>query len=342
MSTRTSHPFDDDQDVAGPRRSPWCQRAAAHIAELQSQLNRIRKMEPPLDSRDEEIANKTATHLRAARSAIGDKSSTWSKLTGSTVDRAFSNIHKVEVKLLHLTREDDLTWRGAVVLAQARQHLGRADPRLQLLEERLKSTENELKPSLRDLAASTLLAAHDAEETERARLRSFRNILLASVIVTGIIAGLFVVWGYVSPSAIPRNLCFAGGACPVGARPGGTDVLLVEAAGLGAAALAGAVSIRSIQGTSTPYSVPMMLMLLRLPVGALSALLGILLIHGEFIPGLSNLNSGPQIIAWAIAFGILQESVTRMVDRQGKAVLSNVRGSERGFEKPGGSPEPSE
>ncbi|MFH8571399.1 hypothetical protein [Streptomyces sp. NPDC017993] len=337
MRNAATNPLDEDHDVAGNARAPWCQRAAAHIAELQGQLNRIRKI--GLDPCDEEVAKKADTHLRAARHATGSKASAWSKFTGAAVDRASANIHRAEVKLLHLASEDDLTWRGAVVLAQARQHLGRSDPRLQLLEERLQNTGHELKPPLRELAVSTLLAAHDAEETERAKVRSFRNILLSSVVATGVIAGIFVMWGFLDPSVIPPNLCFEGGACPVGGKPGGTDVLLVEVAGLGAAALAGAVSIRFIQGTAMPYSVPMMLVLLRLPIGALAALLGILLIHGEFIPGLTNLDNGPQIIAWAIAFGILQESVTRMVDRQGKAVLNNVRGSERGFEKPARGPE---
>ena len=63
--------------------------------------------------------------------------------------------------------------------------------------------------------------------------------------------------------------------------------MLVEFIGMCAAAVAGAISLRHIQGTATPYMVPMVLMLLRLPLGALSALLGIILIRGEFVPGLT-------------------------------------------------------
>lgn len=101
---------------------------------------------------------------------------------------------------------------------------------------------------------------------------------------------------------------------------------------LKAAGLAGSLAIRKIRGTNTPYSIPAMLILLRLPIGALSALFGIMLINGEVIPGLSNLDSTPQIAAWAIIFGIAQESVTRLIDAQGNKVLGNVRGPERGFE----------
>jgi hypothetical protein len=320
--------LDSDNDVAGRKRASWCQRVAAQVAELQSQLNRVEKLN--LSDADREIAKKTRAHLNKAREATNDKGRLLAKFTGAGIDKAYSNIHRAEVQLLHLTPDADLTWRGTVVLAQARQHLGPSDPRLQILENRLATSNNELQPPVRELAVTTLLAAHDAEESERAQARSFRNILAASFIVTSIIAALFVIWGYVKPDVLPPNLCF-GHTCPVGSTPDGTDVAVVEAVGTGAAVLAGAVSLRSMQGTSTPYSVPAMLVLLRIPVGALSALFAICLINGRFIPGLTRLDTGPQIIAWAIAFGIIQETVTRMVDRQGDAVLSNVRGSERGF-----------
>ena len=94
--------------------------------------------------------------------------------------------------------------------------------------------------------------------------------------------------------------------------------------GLVAAALAGAFSLHQIKGTSTPFSVPLALGLLKLPCGALTALLGILLMRGEFVPGLSALDSSGQIIAWAIVFGYAQQVFTHLVDRQAQTVLNAV------------------
>jgi hypothetical protein len=261
-------------------------------------------------------------------------------LSGSDIDRAFSNIHRAESKILRLTPERELGQWGPFVLANARQHLGKEDPRREKLELQLQSNGHVLTPEMRELAVSTLLAAQMSEEKERASLRSFRNILLVSVLATAIIAGLFILWGFLDPASIVPNICFNPDehkkqVCPIGTSPTGKDVLIVMAFGSAAAAFAAAISLKGIQGTSTPYSVPLMLVLLRLPVGALAALMGLVLIHGGFIPGLSNLDSAPQIIAWAVLFGILQESVTRLVDRQGKDVLNNVRGAERGFKKSG-------
>ena len=71
-----------------------------------------------------------------------------------------------------------------------------------------------------------------------------------------------------------------------------------------------------MRGTATPYSLPIALAVLKVPTGALTAVLGLVLMRGEFIPGLSALDSSGQILAWAAVFGAAQQLVTRMVDRQ--------------------------
>ncbi|MGW6908419.1 hypothetical protein [Streptomyces sp. NPDC054940] len=330
--------LDSDKDVAGIARSSWWQRTVAHIAELQCQLNRIKSLKPQgLAPHEGEIAAKIDTHLNAARQAADRKHNLWSIISGADIDRAYANIHRAETKILRLSPKDELCEMGPLVLANARQHLGEEDPRREKLEKQLRNNGQKLTEEMRELAVSTLLAAQMAEEKERAKARSFRNILLASVVATTVIAGLFILWGFLSPSSIASNICFTPNpgqpqVCPIGSTESGLDILLVMVFGSGAAAFAAAVSLKGIQGTATPYSVPLMLVLLRIPVGALAALMGLVLIHGGFIPGLSNLDSAPQIIAWAVIFGILQESVTRLVDRQGKDVLNNVRGAERGFQ----------
>ncbi|MDX3581944.1 hypothetical protein [Streptomyces europaeiscabiei] len=279
------------------------------------------------------------------------------------MDRALANIHETELLLLQLTPDDELAWRGAIVLAHGMHHLGGEDPRLKLLEEHLRENENTLDSEFRDLAISVLHEANHVQETEIARARNFRDILLISFCVTSVIVGLFILSGCIDPEAVADKLCFDPDnpdnpgtpvhVCPVG-KPvepqgepeindvaGGGDVLLVSLVGLCAATLTGAVSVRHIRGTAGPYMVPLGLLLLRIPIGALSALLGLILIHGEFIPGLSALDNSAQIIAWAVVFGIGQEGLTRMIDQQGNRVIENVRGSARGFDLPPSRPEPS-
>ena len=168
--------------------------------------------------------------------------------------------------------------------------------------------------------------------------------------------------GAVKPDALP--LCFgspstttapgqppapiqgpAGTACPSeeappspGTRPrrlpAPGDVSLVALLGLLGGGLSAAVSIRHLQGSSTPYDIPVTLSLLKLPSGALSAIVGLLLIRGEFVPGLSQLDNQPQILAYAFVFGIAQQLVTRLVDRQAQDILSKLPSKEPTSAKP--------
>lgn len=104
------------------------------------------------------------------------------------------------------------------------------------------------------------------------------------------------------------------------------DYIVVETVGLVAAGVAAASALRKVRGTSTPYPIPIALALLKLPAGALTAVLGLLLMRGGFVPGLSALDTSAQIIAWAIIFGYSQELFTKFVDKQGQTVLDAVRG----------------
>ena len=107
------------------------------------------------------------------------------------------------------------------------------------------------------------------------------------------------------------------------------DVPLVELIGLTAAAIAAAGAIRHVRGSSEPYGVPIALALLKLPTGAVTAFLGLLLMRGGFIPGLSALDTSAQILSWAIIFGYAQQLFTGMVDQQAHSVLNGVRGGDK-------------
>jgi hypothetical protein len=74
---------------------------------------------------------------------------------------------------------------------------------------------------------------------------------------------------------------------------------------------------------------PVSLAALKLPTGAITAFLGLLLIRGEFIPGLTALDTSAQVLAWALIFGYAQQLFTRLVDQQGQAVLESVRPTDR-------------
>ena len=207
---------------------------------------------------------------------------------------------------------------------------------------------------------AAMRAASSASLREQVRVRSFRDVLVVTTVVMSLLAIALAITGFRYPNLLP--VCFApeeGGsvevvcptqqAGPFSTDPAGTtaseaswdfddvvqrtvrpwDLLLVELVGLAAAAVAGAAAIRKIRGSSERYGVPLALAALKLPTGALTAFLGLLLMRGEFVPGLSALDTSAQILAWALVFGYAQQLFTRLVDQQGQTVLNSVRGASR-------------
>ncbi|MBO3752713.1 hypothetical protein J5X84_42255 [Streptosporangiaceae bacterium NEAU-GS5] len=322
------------KDVPGKDACSWRQRALAHITELRSQLDGLDGESP--------VALGAQRHLKAAEEAAVRKPSLAGAWSGFAVDRIWANINEAEVALLKLMPAEDLPWWGSVVLARALQHLGKEDPRRAKLEQLLLHQDGKLDPQDRTLAVITMQAANISAQQERAQLRSFRNTILVSTAIMAVIAVVLAVVGFISPEVI--KLCFhdptTGRACPIGRNPSKWDVPVVELVGLTSASLVGAFGLRRIYGTATPYMLPIVLSLLKLPAGAVSAVIGLMLIQGRFIPGLSNLDTSAQIIAWAAVFGGAQQIITRLVDEQGQNVLRSVRDGSRGVRKETGDDEP--
>lgn len=181
--------------------------------------------------------------------------------------------------------------------------------------------------------------SYEAADELHARARSFRNVLIiATVVLTLLIAGVCLV-GVAAPKAIP--LCFnptsgtsavppptgQGFVCPSStgpSEPNRLDVTIVAVMGLLGGALSAAFTIQRLRGTSTPYGIPIALSIHKLPAGALTAIIGLILVHGEFIPGLSELDSQGQILAYAILLGFAQHLATRFIDQKAEDVLNSV------------------
>jgi hypothetical protein len=207
----------------------------------------------------------------------------------------------------------------------------------------------------RDAIVATTRAASSAALREQLRLRSFRLVLAITTLAMTALAIGVALTGLLSPTLIP--LCFApeesGQArvvCPTAqsvpfATDGSVatskdiddyilstatpwDLTVVLLVGLTAAALAAAAAIRGIKGSSERHGIPVAMALLKLPTGAITAFLGLLLMRGQFVPGLSALDTSAQILAWALVFGYAQQLFTRLVDKQGQSVLDSVKSAD--------------
>jgi hypothetical protein len=204
---------------------------------------------------------------------------------------------------------------------------------------------------------SAIRAASSASLREQLRVRSFGLVVMVTTVAMTLLAIGVALLGFLSPSTVPA--CFQPErsgqtvvVCPTAqsvlldtgqasgpAQPdvddvvkrtaGPADLFIVELIGLTAAAVSAASAIRGIRGSSEPYALPVALAALKLPTGAITAVLGLLLMRGQFVPGLSALDTSAQILAWALVFGYAQQLFTRLVDQQAHTVLDRVRGADR-------------
>jgi hypothetical protein len=274
-----------------------------------------------------------AAHGRSPRTR---RLSNWWK--GTLNDVGYRSLHAASAELAGLLTPREV--RTALPEAIGRiqgSSLPGSDPRRLAAQQALARPETVDAAHLRQLITIGYEVADDAY----ARVRSFRNVVWLATALVVLIGGVFVGYVMAHPAFLP--LCFdapSGAAttvvCPTSQTllaPGAPvptapetpqDILLVCLLGLLGATLSATVSLRKIRGSSDPYSVPVALTALKVPTGALTAIVALIAIQAGFVPGLSSLDSQAQIIAYALLFGYAQQVLTGLVDRQGASVLAGV------------------
>jgi len=341
-----------------PTTDAWREHALTTISELEALKRWLVAGMPGDEAASSPLVEAIDRDLEAAYESAGGMPKSKRRriaLAGSGVERAMSRIDAAQAGLLRLAPLAYLRGQMPALAAHVRR-LPAKDPRRLRVEEIARGKA--IDETGREAVIAGVRAASWETRYEITRVRSFRNVLWAvAALLTAAALGMGLL-GALQPSLVP--LCFNPGeriVCPTeqaavsngagpetqpGEAPLGQseaavaadaeireqaspwDVPLVELIGLVAGALAAAVSLRSIKGTSTPYSLPVALAVLKLPTGALTAMLGLVLMAGGFVPGLSALDSPAQILAWAVVFGYSQQVVTRLADQKAQTVLDDV------------------
>lgn len=284
--------------------------------------------------------------IREARGSAGQTK----MRTGNRSNHAWLHLHAAEVLAAQYIPEPAAPLFTERALSRLQTTLKPGDPRRQALEEELNTDHADLGgrrehadqgTDARDRAGAingaspkalaiseAFRVAYSEQDEQYARIRNFRNVLFSCFVSLVIFSLALALVGGWNANAIP--LCFdsteadGGLACPLGASASGWDVTLVGFLGSLGGALAAVFAIRQMQGTTAPYAIPLNLALLKLPLGAITAIVGLLFINGEFVPGMSALDTSGQILAYAVVLGYAQQIVTRLLDRQGRQVLEAV------------------
>ncbi|MGH3938530.1 MAG: hypothetical protein ACRDTG_07815, partial [Pseudonocardiaceae bacterium] len=248
---------------------------------------------------------------------------------GTNIEAAFQNIHQAESELVRLYSDDEVDAEIPEAVARAETGLNRDHPMREVARRLSQMRAGNAK---RTTLSKIIKMGHESADRSHSRIRNFRNVLLSTALLIAILLLAFSWVVYHAPGNVP--LCFEPTtppitvACPTGDGPGQTpapfDIVVVIMLGLLGGSLAAAVSIRNLRGTSTPYDIPIALALLKVPAGALTALGALIAIRGQFIPGLSALDTQEQILAYALIFGYAQQLLTGLIDRRAFTLLDTV------------------
>jgi hypothetical protein len=276
---------------------------------------------------------------------------------GSSVEGAYQSLHAARIFLVNLLPDTEVDALTPSVVARAATTLNSDDPRRVQIDQLTTMPADRAK---RAVLREAMEITYDASDQLHMRVRGFCNILLSSAALISLLMIALVLVVQARPDAMP--LCFnpgitnsgqaAGGTgtaappattvCPSGDRqaPSGGDVVIVAGLGLLGGALAAAFAIRNIRGSSTPYDIPIALALLKVPSGSLTAVAGILLLGGGFVPGLSELDSQRQILAYALLFGYAQQLGTRFIDDRAQSLLNSLPSKDPEAKQPAFSKQP--
>jgi hypothetical protein len=329
-----------------PRRRIWVQHVAVEADRLELQLRAARHRE--LTGRQVAVADGVAELLGKARAAAFGQDpaprrpANWWR--GVLVEAAYQNLHTARAEIVDLYDENELRAEIPTALAKAQSALHRDDPRRVAAEQLLQSPElqsDRVRPILRRLIGDSYMKL----DLDHAQLRSFRNIVLLAALSMFVLVAATVGLIAWKPDWLP--LCFAldGGAqaCPTSTGRTGpryADIIMVALLGALGGGLTASLSIRNLKGTSTPYDVPVALAMLKVPLGAFTAILALVAIRGNFVPGLSNLDSQEQILAYALVFGFTQQAMSRLLDQRAQTLMEGLPGGTATEPTPAAPPAP--
>ncbi|HET8765919.1 MAG TPA: hypothetical protein VFM86_01205 [Pedococcus sp.] len=333
-------------EATAPRRRIWVQQVAVETNRLKMRVDAARAR-GDLTEPQEMVAVGVDGFIERARAAafrddpIPGRLANWWR--GTLVEAAYRNMHSARSAMLDLYTDAELRAEIPMVVARANATLHRDDPRRSTIAELTALPTARLRPRMRRLVGDS----YEKLDLEHAQLRSFRNIVLLATAFLFVCVVVTLVFVYVNPSWVP--LCFETGtdkvtACPSrmfeGAQPTGPDILVATAMGGLGGAFAAVLSIRNLKGTANPYDVPVALAVLKFPLGAMTAILGLVAIKGGFAPGLSNLDNQGQILAYALLFGFSQQALSRLLDKRAQDLLEGLPGGDAAAPLPNAKAEP--
>ncbi|HEV3356897.1 MAG TPA: hypothetical protein VG247_08890 [Pseudonocardiaceae bacterium] len=287
----------------------------------------------PLSTPDTEVARAAALESLAIVDTVLRTRATWWQApsvwwSGWRIERAWRALHEAEVYLI--AADPRLSARLPALTERINPCLPDTDLRRIALS-RLRPDD---PPSQADriVVTDAVRAAFDASDEAHASARALRNKLFVaalSLLLVNVLLGLVSsVWPALLPMCVAGSenqlvaqLICAGG----GAHPGAGEVWLVALMGGVGASIAAVVLLVRRRPSLSPYVLAGYQALIKVLLGALLAVVGVLALGAGLVEGLVFLHSQDALLFWAVLLGYSQQIGTRLLDNYADRLLDRVR-----------------
>jgi hypothetical protein len=305
--------------------SPWRQEIQRRHIMLADDLARLDLPDgwSAVAQRDYLVNTLLKEALRASVACVGPVKWWW----GTAIERAWGLLREVEERTTDLVRDEELPARAAVALAHAECYqVSAKDPSRLHLDELLKKVEeaqnkgnaipHAVAIDLRSTIVDVLRVSHMLSDRNNQHARYLRNRLILASLTTVVISTLIVLtqWRLKYP---PAYL-----AAPDGWNHSVWSYLVVVMLFGAIGALLTAIPVISrIPVDYSAFNLPLQQAVLKLVLGPLIAIVGLLLLSAGEAPVYLSPKLSSQLVL-AILFGAGQQVVTQFVDERAKKILS--------------------
>ncbi|MFG1739033.1 hypothetical protein ACGFLT_13485 [Micromonospora chalcea] len=292
-----------ERSTASVPSAVWQVRVRTKLDDLYQQL-------AALSARDPELVAGLRAQLSGVEAVLG-RSGVVEWLRGGNLEYAWQTIHSVERAMVALRSSDELTGLLPAYRSAAAQVLPAEDKVLTDLDSATGGVPVEL---LRARVQALLLRYHSASDEFHESARRLRNRMLG-LSVFALLAEVLVVlvqWR-------THDLRLLEAPTDAGGVPAWRLLFFVLIAGALGAFLSALPSMITSRSGGLPYKLPFQQGLLKLAIGPLVAVVGIMLVIGGLVE--TSVSSTAALLGLAIVFGAGQQAVTAFADRRAAELL---------------------
>ncbi|WP_156748412.1 hypothetical protein [Mycobacterium sp. E3198] len=297
--------------------SPWRQTVQRRRIMLLDDLARLElKNRPEQEQRAFLIDNLLSDANIASQAKVGIRKWWW----GTEIERAWARLNEVEERTVDLLPDTELPARASEALGYASAHLDGGDQRQQHLQALLADPSHLNTADLRPSIVGVLRTAHESSDRSNQEARFLRNRLILASGVCLFFAALTLL-----TQRLFRDNHFLTLPDDTFKDSPWQYLLLVMFFGSVGALFTAIPAMSNVPLDHSPFNLPLQQGLLKLVLGPLVAVVGLLILDADVLHvGSSNTLIGSLLLA--TVFGAGQHAVTRYVDQRASEILTAEAG----------------